>query len=136
MNRGDLKVLSRSRLREARTLLAAHEWSGAYYLAGYSAECALKACIARGTRAGTFPDKQLAEKSYSHKLSQLVDVAGLTLSLNAEMNHSPAFATYWAVVKDWTETSRYQVIPNTLATDMLRALTARTGVLHWVRKWW
>ena len=129
-------MLSRSRLREARTLLAAREWSGAYYLAGYSAECALKACIARGTRPGTFPDKQLAEKSYSHKLSQLVEVAGLTQALNAEMNHSPAFATYWAVVKDWSESSRYQVIPPTLATDMVRALTARTGVLRWVRKWW
>lgn len=50
MNRAELRNLAKLRLAEAQTLLAAARWSGAYYLSGYSVECALKACIAKNTR--------------------------------------------------------------------------------------
>jgi len=33
-------------------------FDGAYYLAGYAVECAIKACIAKGTRRYEFPDKR------------------------------------------------------------------------------
>jgi len=33
-------------------------FDGAYYLAGYAVECALKACIAKGTQRFEFPDKR------------------------------------------------------------------------------
>jgi HEPN domain-containing protein len=46
MHRNDLMRLSRLRIREARVLLEAGEFPGAYYLAGYAVECALKACVA------------------------------------------------------------------------------------------
>ena len=49
LKRRDLRELALLRLKEAQVLLANGCWSGAYYLAGYAVECALKACIAKGT---------------------------------------------------------------------------------------
>jgi HEPN domain-containing protein len=67
MNRADLQRLSRLRIQEARSLFKLKHYSGAYYLAGYSVECALKACLARDTPRFDFPDKELVLKSYTHK---------------------------------------------------------------------
>ncbi|MGB7136749.1 MAG: HEPN domain-containing protein [Acidobacteriaceae bacterium] len=58
MNRKDLQSLANTRLREARVLFRAKEFSGAYYLAGYAVECALKACIAKQYRQHDFPDRK------------------------------------------------------------------------------
>ena len=75
MNRYEFQELSRIRLREARSLFSAGHFDGAYYLAGYSIECALKACIARRTKRHDFPDKKAVDKSYTHNLEQLVAAA-------------------------------------------------------------
>ncbi len=45
MNLVELRQLAEDRLRDAAALLAAGQFSGAYYLAGYAVECGLKACI-------------------------------------------------------------------------------------------
>lgn len=47
ISKKDLKILSEVRLEEEQSLLANRYYSGAYYLAGYSVELALKACIAK-----------------------------------------------------------------------------------------
>ena len=57
MNRTDFQKLAEERIAEAKILLDAGKWSGAYYLAGYAVECALKACIAKMTKSEDFPDK-------------------------------------------------------------------------------
>jgi HEPN domain-containing protein len=75
MNRADLQKLSNMRIREAKVLFAAEEYSGAYYLAGYAVECALKACIAKSVQRYDFPDKSLAQKSYVHDLKDLLRLA-------------------------------------------------------------
>ena len=59
LSRSDLQGLALVRLDDARSLLAADRWDGAYYLAGYAAECGLKACIAAQTRQYDFPDREL-----------------------------------------------------------------------------
>ncbi len=56
MNRADLQQLGQMRIDEATLLLAHRHWSGAYYLAGYAVECALKACIAKRTQRHDFRD--------------------------------------------------------------------------------
>ncbi len=43
MNRAHFQDLSKSRLREAKVLLKAKEYSAVFYLSGYVIECALKA---------------------------------------------------------------------------------------------
>src|ERR1035438_10042229 len=67
MDRKDLQELSKVRLKESAALLKAGLFDGAYYLAGYAVECALKACIAKETRRFEFPDKKRVDSSYSHR---------------------------------------------------------------------
>lgn len=70
-----MQILARTRLAEANALLAAGFPDGAYYLAGYAVECALKACITRGTQRYDFPDKKSVDASYTHNLKDLIKVA-------------------------------------------------------------
>jgi HEPN domain len=72
MDRRGLQELSRVRLKEATALLHIGLFDGAYYLAGYAVECALKACIAKETQRGEFPDKDRVISSHTHKLLNLV----------------------------------------------------------------
>lgn len=65
MNRLDFQRLAELRLSESTALLAAGFPDGAYYLAGYAMECALKACIAKRTREYDFPEKILAITTFT-----------------------------------------------------------------------
>jgi len=138
MNRVDLQLLSRLRRREARVLLNTNLPAGAYYLAGYSVECALKACIARATKRHDFPDKNLALESYTHDLTRLLRAAGLEREFDVDIAASPALDRNWAIVKDWKETSRYDAtIDLTKARQLYEAASARrSGVLAWLRQHW
>jgi HEPN domain-containing protein len=95
VNRNDFRELARVRLREAQALLQAGHYSGAYYLAGYAVECALKACIAKMTKAGDFPDLKTVQDSYTHNLSQLAKVARLEAERDRMMAEDPVFAGSW-----------------------------------------
>jgi HEPN domain-containing protein len=138
MNRADLQQLAELRIAEAKVLLDAGFYAGAYYLAGYAVECGLKACIARLTRQNDFPDRKTVNRSYSHNLSELVDVAQLKTQLDSERQASLAFDTYWNAVKIWSEEARYDVsITATKANELYVAITDPTdGVLPWLKKYW
>lgn len=137
VDRYHLQELSRTRQREARLLLASGEWSDAYYVSGYAAECALKACIARATRPNEFPDKNFAEKVWTHDLVRLVAHAGLEPELQQRSAAEPDFEINWGIVKDWSEKSRYDLKSEPEARDLLRALSARKyGILPWIRRRW
>ena len=47
MDKANLQQIAEIRVRDAEVLLAAGQWDAAYYLPGYSIECALKACISK-----------------------------------------------------------------------------------------
>ncbi len=68
MNRATLQQLSDERISDARALLAANQWPGAYYLAGYALECALKSCVlAYIDRTGIiFKDKKYTQNYFTH----------------------------------------------------------------------
>jgi HEPN domain-containing protein len=137
MNRNDLKELARIRLREARVLLRNKQYEGAYYLGGYVVECGLKACIAKQTRRYDFPDKKTVNASYQHTLTSLVRVAGLALVLDQEMRDDLEFANNWAVVKDWSEESRYKKRTKKDARSLYSAITNKKhGVLRWIKQHW
>ena len=138
MNRSDLQSLSRQRRREAAALLRARHFPGAYYLVGYAVECALKACIARQTRRFDFPSKQIAQKVFVHDLEVLVKLAGLMPDLERDLRANASLQLNWAIVKDWSEESRYLLgITRAQALDLYSACTSRrTGVLPWVRQRW
>lgn len=138
MNRSDFQELSRVREREARAMLRAGHAPGAYYLGGYSVECALKACIAKQTRRHDFPDKGLAQQVYVHDLEKLLRLAGLEPEFKSALAANPELRLNWAVAKDWNELSRYDLsVGETAAKDLMSACTARKhGVLPWVRERW
>ena len=138
MNRQDLQRLSRIRSREARVLLDEGGFAGSYYLMGYSIECAVKAAIARQTKRYDFPNKRLANDSFTHDLKSLLQIAGLWQTLDTAMKSSPALGLNWAVVKDWNESSRYILtVSESQARDLYSACTARTyGLLAWLKKYW
>jgi len=138
MNRNSFKNLTRIRLREARALLRYKLYDGAYYLCGYAIECALKACIAKKTKKFDFPPKpKIINDIYTHSMNQLVKVAGMDTMLSTEMSASDKFASNWAVVKDWTEESRYEKHDEMQAKSLYSAVTSRKhGVLKWIRLHW
>ena len=135
MNRNDFRDLARVRLDEAGVLLAAGHYAGAYYLAGYAVECALKACIAKQTRAGDFPDLDLARASYTHDLERLLSVAGLKDELKAALRSDSGFEIYWNVVSRWGAHSRYSLATEGDTRDLYAAISNRRhGVLRWLRR--
>lgn len=137
LNRGSLQQLARMRLREARSLLDRGYNDGAYYLAGYAVECGLKACIAKATRRHDFPDRRIASASYTHDLPALIKVAGLEAELQAEIDRDRVFEQNWAIVKDWSEESRYQTTNRAKAHDLYWAIAGRQhGVMRWLRQRW
>jgi hypothetical protein len=137
MNRADFQRLAMTRLDEAGALLAAGKWAGAYYLAGYAVECALKASIAKQTRAYDFPDRTTVIDSYTHDLVKLVKVAGLEQQLQSDTQADLLFAVNWATVKDWSEQSRYDLASQAAAESLNEALQDRRhGVMRWLRRHW
>ena len=134
MTRKDLQKLAAIRLREAKALLAANAPDGAYYLAGYAVECALKARIAKSTERHDFPDKKRANDSWTHKLKDLVVAAGLESELE-EARRESEFALYWTVVVQWNEESRYRSHSTQVASDLIEAIDdPKHGIFQWLKK--
>ena len=108
MNRRNLQRLSDIRLSEAKVLLDNEYYSGAYYLLGYSVECALKACIAKQVQRHDFPSRPTVIDSYTHYLRLLLKVSDLELDLLEELIKNPALDRNWTMVRDWTVDSLYE----------------------------
>ncbi|MGA7342871.1 MAG: HEPN domain-containing protein [Terracidiphilus sp.] len=129
--------MSDLRLKEAKALLEAGFPEGAYYLAGYSVECALKACIAKRTREHDFPDKELANKSYTHDLAKLLKSAELEIELDTLLQADPSIRAKWGTTQLWNEESRYKSKTTSEAAELLKAIDDETGgMLPWIRARW
>ncbi len=137
MNRLDLQTIAETRLQESRVLLAAGFADGAYYLAGYAVECALKACIAKRNREHDFPEKKLVNDSHTHDLGKLLQLAELKLDLDAALQADPPMQAKLDTVQDWSETSRYERKTLQETTDLVEAVEDGTGgLLPWIRLRW
>jgi hypothetical protein len=137
VDRKDLQELSKVRLKEATALLNLGLFDGAYYLAGYAVECAIKACIAKGTQRGEFPEKKKVESSHSHNLRELIRVAGLDEARLEQSGKDPDFLTNWDVVQSWSEQSRYRRHRPESAQALVGAVgDRRHGVISWIKLQW
>jgi hypothetical protein len=102
-------------------------------------ECALKACIAKQTNLHDFPDKTVVQKSHTHNLLELLDLAGLKLQLQLDTTPAanPALGINWQLVKDWSERARYQQWKEAQARRLYQAVTdPANGVLPWIKGHW
>jgi HEPN domain-containing protein len=137
MNRSDFQQIAQLRLDEAQLLFAAGRFSGAYYLAGYAVECALKACIARATQAYDFPEKTRVNDSYTHDLVKLLKTAELQAALQDVRLANPGLGKRWDTAQEWSESSRYSIWQQADAELMLDAVThPAEGVFAWLVQHW
>jgi len=138
MNRKDFQNLSRVRIKEAKALFKLGHHAGAYYLAGYAVECALKSCIAKETLRHDFPpDRRRTEEIYKHPAPELLKAANLQSLLKTATDLDPKLETNWRVVGDWSEQSRYHNFSKVDAEGMIEAVGNRNhGVLPWLKRHW
>ncbi|MBC7807947.1 MAG: HEPN domain-containing protein [Akkermansiaceae bacterium] len=123
MNRGDFQQIAEERLQDAAALLTEGRWSGAYYMAGYAVECALKAVIAKRTIADDFPARDAA-KLYTHNLRELLGFAGLGTA-NGSITApgiSVRCSAFWDIVKLWKEVARYESKTQQQAEQLVEAI--------------
>ncbi len=137
MNRIELQEISEVRLRESRALLNAGFAEGAYYLAGYAVECALKACIAKRTQEHDFPEKKFVNDSHTHNLKILLQLAEVKTELDTIIEVDPAMESVMDRDQEWSETSRYQRKTAQEADALLKAIEeGKGGLLPWIRLHW
>lgn len=137
MKRTDLQAYAQAKIDDALLLLNHSRWSNAYYLAGYSVEFALKACIAKQVSADTIPDKAILNGVLSHEYAKLVGLAGLKGDLKGEQDANPDFAANWGIVSEWSPDARYRANSAMETQLLLQAITApNNGVLPWIKRYW
>jgi hypothetical protein len=139
MNRADRQDLADVRIEEAQALLGLTppRPDGAYYLAGYAIECALKAAISRLNNQHDWPEKGFVTECHTHNILSLVRLAGLEAARAADAAANPALAQNWLIVQDWNERSRYERHSEAKARRLVVAVTdTSNGVLPWIRARW
>jgi hypothetical protein len=139
MNRAELQQLAEDRRLDADALLTAQRWAGAYYLAGYAVECALKACImAYVERTGViFQEKKFSEQCWTHKIEELVVLADLKAARDRDAGINPTLGQNWSIVKDWNAEARYKQWTDLEARNLYEAVTnTADGVLPWLKTHW
>lgn len=124
----DLRAIARARLRDAQVLLRARRFDGAFYLAGYAVELALKARICRTLKWSGFPETSEDFKGLqslrTHDLAILLRLSGIEARVKAR---SPA---EWAVVVTWSPDTRYQTVGQSTAQETRNMVTSVIKLLE------
>ena len=140
MNRAHWQALAEERIVAAQALLAAQQWSSAYYLAGYAVECGLKSCILVHLAANPsviFEEKRFSEKCWSHNIDGLVNLADIETARDADIAANPVRGQSWLAISEWNETSRYEFKTQVEAWELFNAITDNAnGVMPWIRLRW
>ena len=132
-----LELLAIERLKESKALLDNKYYNGAYYLAGYSIELALKACIAKQINEHEVPDKSFINGFYVHDLERLIKLAGLEQDHTDRIKSDPDFKINWSLVQKWNENARYKEWTDIEAGELYNAIdNFKGGVLSWLRQYW
>jgi hypothetical protein len=107
-------------------------------LAGYSVECALKACIAKQTKEYDFPNLRIVKDSWTHDVERLLNLAELKDTLENVKKSDKNLDTFWAMVVNWKEEKRYDLdVKPEEAKNLYDAISDPVdGVLQWLKKWW
>jgi hypothetical protein len=134
----EFQELAETRMREAKVLLDLGMWEGAYYLAGYAVELALKACIIKRLMAtDAFPDKDFSKNCYTHAIEKLVALAGLDDLRKVALDSDPDLLYNWNLTRDWSEEERYHRISRIEAEELCSAISDdEHGVLSWIKSQW
>lgn len=106
-------------------------------------ECGLKACLLRylGESGAVFGDEKYLKKlleCWTHDLVKLVNLAGLDETFGLARQANPVLEAFWAVAKDWKESSRYEdERPEAEARALYEAVSNNPdGVFRWIQSRW
>jgi HEPN domain-containing protein len=137
LSKKNLEELAQIRIDDALYLFRAKRYSASYYLAGYAVELAFKACISKLMLPNVIPDKSFIEAIYTHRLDSLLSTSGLRPEFDAEIKADRLFASYWPIVNNWNEQSRYQIWDQISTANLLKAIRdSKHGVFQWVKNHW
>lgn len=136
--RAEFKALAEMRLVEAKALLDLKLWDGAYYLAGYAVELALKACIIKVVMArDAFPERDFSRDCYTHSIARLVALADLSTEQAAALASDPILEENWERLEKWSEQTRYHRIIQSEAEELHEAIADNIhGVFPWIKVFW
>jgi hypothetical protein len=139
--RVELKELAKTRLREAKALFKCELYDGSYYLAGYVVELSLKARICRVLGTENYPESgKLSQSFKTHKLDDLLLLAGLERKFEQAKIANPTLLTNWSLVTEWNEEFRYKPVgssPRQRAQETIAALEDKNdGIFTWIKKYW
>ncbi len=123
-----MRAIARARLRDAQALLRARRFDGAYYLAGYAVEIALKARICRTLRWRGFPETSKEFTGlYSlrtHDLEMLLRFSGVEGKVQATRKKE------WSVAVKWNPEKRYQAVGQSARQEAGDMVTSVMRVLE------
>lgn len=142
-----IRGLATLRLEEAEILVQNNKPDGAFYLAGYSVELALKAKITerlgisslfadRLLEAEKFPEPdRLRQVVKTHNLGLLLVLSGLRPAYTQAKATSRMFAKFDGLLLGWSEQLRYR-LPGQVSTqdiqDFIDFLGNQNGFLQWI----
>lgn len=131
-SRADFEKLVDLRLEEAKNLIDHGNWDGAYYLADYAVEFALKVrIIANLMGSNTFPEKKFVDNFYKHDLAWLRKAA----DLDRLMDDDPVMLPSWRLVVKWSEQSRYTTGREEMdAKELFNEIANK--VVPWIKARW
>ncbi len=99
--------MAEMRLDEAKSLLDLGKWGGAYSLAGYALELALKACIIKALMAtDAFPGKEFSKNCYTQDIEKLVGLARLQDQLKIAADADSDLKMNWTIARNRSEETR------------------------------
>lgn len=122
----ELKKIAGSKLKDAQVLFANKRYDGAFYNAGYSVECSLKAIIAETIGwPENLDEKKLLNELHSHDLEKLLKNSGKLTDVQTNLT------TEWYYVNSyWTPDVRYVRVKNKTKTDAKEMIESCERLCH------
>ena len=133
----DFKKLHERYISDAELLYRYERYDSAYYLAGYSVECLLKAIICKNIQPNEFPPKNPSNTHYIHNIEQLIKTAKLDKEFEFDRGKSDELKNSYLLLKDWDPADlRYNTGPTSQkkAKDFLDAVKDEKGFVSWLNK--
>ncbi|GAB4027033.1 hypothetical protein [Spirosoma koreense] len=148
--RTEFQELAILRLEEADTLLAENYPDGAFYLAGYAVECALKSAICRTLNIDDFFDTysskphsakvkdDIVQKFKTHDFGTLLVLSGLYYKLESELGLDDQLKYSWSTIgaQAWSEQYRYEIIAKKTHDDVVNFVNSVNYLLQWIKQHW
>ena len=146
----EFQELATLRLEEASILLAKNYPDGAFYLAGYAVECALKSAICRTLDIDDFFELNSAkahsakvkddvlQKFRTHDYGTLLALSGWYYKLDTAITLDVILGDAWTIIRtlSWTEQYRYETTTRKGQVAVQGFIDSVNIFLQWIKTHW